>query len=146
MSKYKIVCFLSLITAVCSVIYSCQSENDLNYARYYTNGKKLYDVHCQNCHGSGGQGLGKLIPPLNDTTFLKKHKSELACWIKHGVSDSMLVNQVLYASEMPANANLPDIDIAALITYITNTFGNNQGLYDANEASADLKKQCIISK
>lgn len=145
MSKYKVVVLIFGITVLLSFIYSCQSETELTYARYYTNGKKLYDVHCQNCHGSGGQGLGKLIPPLNDTTFLKKHKSEIACWIKHGISDSMLVHNVIYASEMPANPSLPEIDIAALVTYITNTFGNTQGLYDVNDASADLK-QCIIRK
>lgn len=145
MSKHRIASLLFGVTAICSVIYSCQSETDLNYARYYTNGKKLYDVHCQNCHGSDGQGLGKLIPPLNDTTFLKKHKSEIACWVKHGISDSIFVSNVLYTSEMPANAGLPEIDIAAIVTYITNTFGNKQGLYDVNNASADLK-QCIISK
>src|SRR5690349_20764546 len=85
MSKYRVVGVLFLITALCSIIYSCQSENELNYARYYTNGNKLYDIHCQNCHGSGGEVLGKLIPPLTDTTFLKKHKSEIVCWVKHGI-------------------------------------------------------------
>ncbi|MGV3706009.1 MAG: c-type cytochrome [Arcticibacter sp.] len=144
MSKLNFVCLIFSIVACCSVFYACQSENDLNYARYYTNGKRLYDTHCQNCHGGDGKGLGKLIPPLTDTVFLKAHKQKLACWIKYGTSDTMLVNHIVYSSNMPANANLPDIDIAALVTYVTNTFGNKQGLYDVNDASAHLKK-CIIS-
>ena len=40
---------------------------------------------------------------------------------------------------MPANGNLSDIEIAALVTYITNSFGNKQGLYAADNATADLK-------
>lgn len=145
MSKITIINVIFGIVVLCSIVYSCQSENDLNFARYYTNGKKLYDIHCQNCHGSDGKGLGKLIPPLTDTTFLKDRKPEIACWIKHGTSDTMIVHNVAYSSLMPGNSNLPEIDVAAIVTYITNSFGNNQGLYDVNDASADLKK-CIISK
>lgn len=145
MSKYSVLGLISAVTVLLSIIYSCQSETELTYARYYTNGKKLYDQHCQNCHGSNGQGLGKLIPPLTDTLFLKKHKSEIVCWIRHGIKDTMRVHQVTYASEMPANASIPEIDIAAIVTYITNNFGNTHGLYDVNNASSDLK-QCIIRK
>jgi mono/diheme cytochrome c family protein len=129
--------FLCLSTGI--LLHSCQSNEELNYARYYTSGRLIYQDHCQNCHGENGQGLAQLYPPLTDTLFLKKNKSKLACIVKNGLSDTIFVNGVEFSQAMPAESHLPDIDIAAVITYITNSFGNKQGLYDVAQAGADIK-------
>lgn len=130
-----LVCSISLI----SIVQACQSQGDINYARYYTNGKKLYDTHCQNCHGTQGEGLAALIPPLTDTLYLKQHRNELACIVKHGLDEEIVVKGQIYKEQMPANHQLTDIDVAAIITYISNSFGNKQGLYDVTNAGTDLK-------
>jgi mono/diheme cytochrome c family protein len=117
----------------------CQSENELQYARYYSNGRQIYTQHCQNCHGNEGQGLARLYPPLTDTLFLKNNKARLACIIRNGLNDTISVNGIKFSGQMPAESHLPDIDIAAVITYITNSFGNKQGLYDVANAGADIK-------
>ncbi len=39
---------------------------------------------------------------------------------------------------MPAETGLADIEIAALITYITKSVGNKQGLYDVDAAGKDM--------
>lgn len=137
--KNKLVVLL-MFAAICAVLsQSCQNESQLTYARYYTNGKQLYDKHCQNCHNSDGMGLKALYPPLNDTAFLRKNRDKLACIIKHGLKDTITINGMTFTEPMPANHDLTDIDIAALITYITNTFGNKQGLYDVSSAGSHLK-------
>jgi hypothetical protein len=41
---------------------------------------------------------------------------------------------------MPGNETLADIDIAQVIVYITNSFGNKQGFYDSEIATKDLEK------
>ncbi|WP_152439902.1 c-type cytochrome [Arcticibacter svalbardensis] len=140
MNKNRGLFIIFMFTAVCSLVYSCQSERELNYARYYTNGKKLYDISCQNCHGKNGEGLGQLIPPLTDTLYIQKNINSIACTIKFGINDIIKVHGVTYAEQMPPNSQLADIDIAALVTYISNSFGNQQGLYEVNQASVDLKK------
>jgi len=132
---YSILIFL----CAASVLEACQSDNELNYARYYTSGKQLYDLHCQNCHNADGTGLNALIPPLTDTAFLKNNRNKLSCIIRHGLSDTISVNGILYSGVMPANHEMAEIDVAALVTYITNSFGNKQGLYDVSRAGTDLK-------
>jgi mono/diheme cytochrome c family protein len=122
------------------MIYSCQTSDELKQQVYYTNGRDLYIKHCQNCHGARGEGLGKLSPPLTDTTFLKTNKHQLACLIKHGSDTSIIVNKESYEGKMPDNSKLANIDIAQLIVYITNANGNKQGIYTQDEVGKDLRE------
>ncbi|WP_423148172.1 c-type cytochrome [Rubrolithibacter danxiaensis] len=134
--------YISLIFfSILTVFYSCQSEEQITYARYFVAGKNLYEQHCQNCHNSDGKGLGELYPPLTDTIYLKENKNQLACIIKNGFKEKIEINGKVYQEQMPAEPNLADIEIAELITYITNSFGNQQGLYETQSVQNDLK-QC----
>ncbi len=132
--------YISLFLFAGIIIFqACSNEQKLNYQRYFVNGKGLYEKNCQNCHGVNGEGLGKLYPPLTDTLFLYKNKSALACIIKNGLGDKITVNNTIHDSAMPGNGALADIDIAQVIVYITNSFGNKQGFYDQMQVAADLK-------
>lgn len=125
---------------LCSLYFSsCNSEEEITYLRYYTSGKKLYESNCQNCHNTDGAGLAMLYPPLTDTLYLKKNKKQLACFIKNGLQDSIVVAGKPFNGQMPANPQLTDIEIAEIITYITNSFGNKQQIYLATEVNKDLK-------
>ena len=136
-SSFILLCFC--IVCVFIALQSCQTKAELHFARYYTNGSQVYTQHCANCHGSNGEGLGRLYPPLTDSNYLRKNRSSLACMVKYGINDTIEVNHILFSGKMPAETHLPDMDIAAVITYITNSFGNKQGLYSVENAGADLK-------
>jgi len=129
-------CLFLFIMAM--IIQSCQNEDSITYKRYYVNGKGLYEKNCQNCHGADGKGLGTLYPPLTDSTYLITNKKKLACIIRNGQSEQITINNVAYQGQMPANNTLADIDIAQIIVYITNSFGNKQGHYDQAEVAKDL--------
>jgi len=126
--------FLLIIT----VIVSCQSEQQVEFNRYYSSGAAVYQKNCQNCHGDQGQGLAALIPPLTDQGFLKKNKRSLTCIIQLGLSSKIKVKGVKYESKMPA-VDLSPIEIAQVTTYITNSFGNKLGLVTNDDVLRDLK-------
>lgn len=128
-----------LFIVLTSIIYACQNAGQLKQDVYYVNGRDLYIKHCQNCHGTKGEGLGILTPPLTDTVFLKENKQKLACFIKNGIKDTITVHGQQYDGNMPAFSQLYDIDIAQLMVYITNSFGNNQGMYTTEQVVEDLK-------
>jgi mono/diheme cytochrome c family protein len=121
------------------LIASCKNEEELALGRYYANGRILYQNHCENCHNKDGKGLGLLIPPLTDTLFLKQNKKYLGCYIRYGLAKQITVNDTIYNENMPADDHLSDMEIAQIIVYLTNSFGNNQGNYNVREANADLK-------
>lgn len=135
--KLKVIGALCFLLAI--LIYAC-GEDDITFKRYYTTGKVIYTTKCQNCHGDDGQGLSALMPPLTDTAFLRKNKSALACFIKYGLKDKILiVHKKAYDSDMPLT-DLAPIEIAEVLTYVGNSFGNNTGLVSQEQVQADLAK------
>lgn len=135
----RIILMSLFIAVVSTIIYSCQSAQHLEQDMYYTNGRDLYIQHCQNCHGTKGEGLGELAPPLTDTVFLKANKTRLACIIQNGLQGPITVGGKVYDEKMPAEETLANIDLAQLIVYITNNFGNKQGMYKTQQVATDLK-------
>lgn len=135
----KIILFTIFTLTVCTIIYSCQSASEIELAKYMTGGKDLYETYCQNCHGAKGEGLGELAPPLTDSVFLKNNVTQLACIIKNGANKEMVVHGKKYEGKMPAFEKMKDIDVAQVITYVTNSFGNKQGIYQYNRVTNDLQ-------
>lgn len=120
------------------VFHSCQSEQAIRMAQYAVNGQKVYTTHCLNCHGGSGEGLGALYPPLTDSTFLRKHREKLACIVKHGLAGPIEINGTVFDTEMPANPVLSPIEIAYVLTYIGNSFGNSMAMFTQEEIQASL--------
>ncbi len=130
-----------VLGTVLGILYSCQRENggSLEQDMYYTNGRDIYIQHCQNCHGEKGEGLENLIPPLTDTTYLRENRNKLACFIKNGMEGPIVVDGREFNEKMPDHAEITDIDLAQLIVYITNAYGNKQGMYTTDDVVRDLK-------
>ena len=112
--------------AILSII-ACQSDENLDFKRYYSSGALVYQQHCQNCHGDNGEGLSALIPPLSDSSYLRKNLGSLSCYIKGKT----------FEDAMPAN-DLSPIEIAEVLTYIGNSFGNKLNTIDEQSVQNNL--------
>ncbi|MBE9583628.1 cytochrome c [Mucilaginibacter sp. JRF] len=132
------VIFTTLL-AVIIIAASCQNEQQIEYTRYYTGGKLLYQQSCQNCHGSKGEGLSALIPPLTDTAYISKNRTKLACIMQNGMSGFISVHGKMYDNKMPPSGLSP-IEIAKVATYLGNSFGNKTGLISVEQVEKDLKE------
>ncbi|RZA01097.1 MAG: c-type cytochrome [Sphingobacteriaceae bacterium] len=130
---------ISIIALLVVILISCQSQDELEFKRYYTTGKVVYQSKCQNCHGDNGQGLSALIPPLTDSVYLQANKHELPCIIKHGLNKPITVHGKAFLGQMPAT-DLAPVEMAEVITYITNSFGNKMGVTTTQMAEDDLNE------
>ncbi|MFD1768962.1 c-type cytochrome [Sphingobacterium suaedae] len=131
---------LSIIGILCIIIgYSCQPNVSIETAQYAANGKKLYGIHCQNCHGASGEGLGALYPPLTDTIYLKDNRSILACIVKNGLNAPVVVQGQTFEGTMPGVPQLTPVEIAYILTYVTTRFGNSTETYTQEEVNRALK-------
>ncbi|WP_422359265.1 c-type cytochrome [Reichenbachiella sp.] len=126
------------------VLVNCRPENRysgseaIKFDQYMFQGEQLYMAHCLNCHQKDGSGLGKLIPPLS-TDFVSKQKELSICGIKHGLEGPITINGITYQGVMPSNPRLTPLEIAEIMTYISNSWGNDFGMINTAEVSNALK-------
>ena len=99
----------------------------------------LYAAKCSNCHMPDGKGLRGLIPPLAGADYLEKFEHQLPCIIKHGLQGDVMVNGTNYNQVMPANEELSEVDIANLVNYIRNEWGNDHPRIPLKQIQEDLK-------
>lgn len=101
-------------------------------------GQDLYAVHCAPCHRPDGTGAPGLIPPLTDTDWVK-NKNRLIQVVLAGLSGRIEVNGLPYEQEMPAFRHLSDEDLAALLTYVRASYGNNANAVIPGEVFEERK-------
>jgi mono/diheme cytochrome c family protein len=138
--KLKIISGISIILFVLVVtcmFTSCQSDEEIEFKRYYSSGSLVYQTRCQNCHGAHGEGLLGLIPPLTDSGYLKTNKKNLACIVKYGLRGKITIKNRIFEEKMPPTGLSP-IEIANVLTYVTNSFGNKFGMITNQQIEKDL--------
>jgi mono/diheme cytochrome c family protein len=134
--KAGVVIALFLLLSAFFII-SCESDSSIEFKRYYTEGAQIYQTHCQNCHGAHGEGLLSLIPPLTDSVYFRNNKTKLACSIRFGLKDPIIVGGKGFVSVMPRQ-DISPIELAEVITYVQNSFGNKLGLTTVDHVRADI--------
>src|SRR5690606_6975282 len=100
-------------------------------------GKKAYEDNCAACHQPDGKGLAGAFPPLAASDWLQgKTAAQVAATVLEGLQGAIVVNGVTYDSLMPAQSHLSDADIAAITTYLLNSWDNPAGSITAAEVTA----------
>lgn len=106
---------------------------------YMKKGSALYK-NCASCHGPGGAGNGALFPPLAGSEWVEGSGVVPALTIIHGLGGPIDVAGTSYNGVMPAMADgWSDYDVAALIYYIQNSFGNKVGQIYSPEQVAEIR-------
>ena len=86
-------------------------------------GEGLYAEHCLSCHQVDGGGAGNMNPPLIQTSFVLGDKPTLVKVLLNGMSQVEIDGESYY-NVMPSFSYLTDSDIANVLTYVRNSFGN----------------------
>ena len=106
-------------------------------------GKKVYDTYCLSCHMEDGTGVPRMNPTLVKTKWVLGDKKKLAAIILNGMDEEIEIDGQNYSNPMAPLDFLKDEEIADVLTYIRNSFGNKATAVTAAEvkaARATLKK------
>lgn len=125
---------------MCYFCTGCQDAETIKNQAYFSEGQRLYEQKCANCHQKEGTGLRKLIPPLANADYLKSQKQQLACIVKYGLTGEIVVNGQPYNLSMPANEALSDRHIAQILTYITQQWAGEQQRWKDEDVKARIEK------
>ena len=94
-----------------------EKQPDLSRAQLMELGKRKYEEVCSACHRSNGEGLPPLYPALKGSSVAVGHPID-----RH---ISMIFTGVPGSAMQPYRDQLTDKEIAAIVTYERNAWGNN---------------------
>lgn len=87
-------------------------------------GKKVFMTTCVTCHQRDGGGVPRLNPPLINTEYVLGDKTRLIQIVLKGLNQPLEIEGDKYTNAMPSFAQLTDQQIADVLTYVRNSFGN----------------------
>tara|TARA_R100000935_G_C2767474_1_gene136246 strand:+ start:233 stop:688 length:456 start_codon:yes stop_codon:yes gene_type:complete len=89
----------------------------------YKRGEEVYTNLCVTCHLPSGKGIPGNFPPLAGSDWLTDKRTESLKAIKYGLAGPIVVNGENYNNAMAAQG-LSDQEVADVMNYISNTWGN----------------------
>jgi nitrite reductase (NO-forming) len=88
-------------------------------------GESTFNRICANCHQPTGLGIPGQFPPLAHSDYLASAPADkIIGHVLHGLQGPVTVLGTTYDGQMPALAFLSDDEIAAVLTYVRASFGN----------------------
>ncbi len=108
-------------------------------AERITQGRRLFTSICAACHQPTGRGLPNVFPPLAGSDFLNADKNRAIQTVIFGRQGEVVVNGLKFNNSMPSFP-LNDQDIANVLTFVYNSFGNS-GLEVTPEEVKALRSQ-----
>jgi mono/diheme cytochrome c family protein len=102
-------------------------------------GKVIYTDFCVTCHLPYGEGVKDVNPPLAKSDYLFKNREASIRGIKFGQQGEITVNGKKYNNNM-APLGLSDIEVADVMNYITNSWGNKNNKMVTELEVSKIKK------
>lgn len=100
-----------------------------DFRMYLQQGGKLYERHCQDCHGASGEGVSNIYPPLagNRNVTMASPLNTIRIVLNGGYPPVTAGNPRPYGMP-PFQQIFHDGEIAQIVSYIRNAWGNRASL------------------
>jgi nitrite reductase (NO-forming) len=99
-------------------------------------GETLFNGTCSVCHQSNGAGVPNVFPPLAKSDFLAADPKRAIGIVINGLSGPVSVSGQNFNSVMPPMSQLNDDEVANILTYTLNSWGNPGGRVFTQEVAA----------
>jgi mono/diheme cytochrome c family protein len=114
-------------------------EQDTELQQSIKRGKSIYTDMCVTCHLPNGKGVPKVYPPLAKSDYLMEKREASIKAVKYGLRGKILVNGVEYKGIM-SNLGLYEDEVADVMNYVTNSWGNKNPKMITEEEVEKIKK------
>ena len=100
-------------------------------------GTAVYKQYCLSCHQADGSGVPNMNPPLNRTKWTLGSKTVLIQQVLKGSHGKVEIDGDTFHNTMPPlGQTLTDQQVADVITYVRNNFGNKASAATVAEVKA----------
>jgi len=112
--------------AVLVLVLVAMHASGRSIANAASDGKSIFNTNCATCHQQNGMGSPGVFPPLaGNTDVTAKDPAKIIATVLHGLNTPITVNGKQYSGGMPAwKGTLSNADIAAVLTYVRSSWGN----------------------
>jgi mono/diheme cytochrome c family protein len=91
-------------------------------------GTSVYATYCLACHQSDGSGVPNMNPPLIKTSWVLGSKTVLIHQVLKGSVGKVEIDGETFHNSMPPQPQLTDQQIADVLTFVRNSFGNKASI------------------
>ncbi len=123
--KTRFLLIIAFLPFFAGLSWPDAKQDDL--AKSMERGKEVYSANCASCHQAGGEGLTGVYPPLAGSDHLAKDHASLVSVILKGQNEEITANGTKYSVPMTAFDQLNDRQVADVVNYIGNSWGNQFG-------------------
>lgn len=117
--RSKAVNFLLLLAGAVLILGGCRKSEQ------YLTGESVYGKYCVTCHQVDGEGIPDAFPPLAGAEWVAGDPGRLIRLVLNGMKGPITVRGEQYNNVMTPHAFLTDEQIAAVLTYVRSSFGND---------------------
>jgi len=128
---------------ICSIVlFSFVTPQQAGIKASLQRGQKIYEGTCLACHQADAGGVPNMNPPLIKTKWVLGDKKALAKIVLHGLKGGEInIDGDTFSNPMPAQETvLSDQQIADVLTYVRNSFGNKASAVTPAEVAATRAK------
>jgi nitrite reductase (NO-forming)/hydroxylamine reductase len=121
-------------------VHQAEATKEVSLSDRIARGQQLYLSNCAACHQPNGAGLAGAFPPLAKSDFINGNKTAAIKAVIDGLSGKITVNGQTYNGVMPNMAHLSNEDLADILTYVFNSWGNDKTVVQPAEVAAVRNK------
>lgn len=107
------------------VVLAFSLQQDKELSESINRGKVIYADFCVTCHLENGEGVEYTFPPLAKSDYLANNREASIRGVKYGQRGEITVNGKVYNNTMMP-MGLEDQEIADVLNYVMNSWGNSQ--------------------
>lgn len=111
------------------------AKGELSLEAQVAAGKALFQGTCSTCHQAEGQGIPQVFPPLAGSDYLQADKRRAIGVVLNGLTGPVTVNGQTYNSVMPPMSQLNDDEVANILTFVRNSWGNKGDAVSSKEVA-----------
>ena len=104
------------------------------------NGKKVYNTYCLGCHMEDAMGVPRMNPPLAGSELLLNDKTKPIRIVLRGSEELKGQPERDYKNVMAALGSLSDQEIADVLTFARNSFGNKGPAIKESDVKSERSK------
>jgi mono/diheme cytochrome c family protein len=135
--RLLIVGYLLIVGGTTALLYQEKTKEESIVA-----GEEIFQDFCLQCHLTTGAGVSGVFPPLKDSDYLMNNIDKSIAGIKFGLKGEIVVNDEIYDGVM-AKQGLDNEEIADVMNYILNQWGNSYDAQITNQQVSEVQKSVL---